>query len=103
MRSLRPFAAGAAVAAALLLGGGRAGAADVAATSCTICHSNADLFDEASIATVKGYTEDIHASVGLSCHDCHGGNPDPALAEDLDAAMSDTFAPNPCSRSISLA
>jgi len=33
--------------------------------------------------------------VGLSCQDCHGGNPDPTLADDGDAAMDPAFAPNP--------
>lgn len=45
-----------------------------AATSCTSCHKDVKL------------TGDVHAEVGLSCHDCHGGNPDPALAADI-AAM----------------
>ena len=70
-------------------------AADAAPTSCIACHSNADLFDTESVAMVAGYAQDVHASVGLSCHDCHGGNPDPALAEDLDAAMSADWAANP--------
>jgi hypothetical protein len=86
---------GAAALAALSTLVGAAEAAELPPTSCTLCHGNADLFDESSIAMVKGYGEDVHATVGLSCHDCHGGNPDPDLAEDLDAAMSDAFAPNP--------
>ena len=36
----------------------------------------------------------VHADVGLSCHDCHGGNPDPALAEDTDA-MDPAWPDNP--------
>ena len=72
-----------------------AGAVEIAPTSCTTCHGSADLFDESAIAMIAGYADDVHATVGLSCHDCHGGNPDPALAEDLDAAMSEEFAPNP--------
>ncbi len=47
---------------------------------------------------VSGVHAGIHAEVGLSCHDCHGGNPDPALADDMTAAMSETFASNPVSR-----
>ena len=39
--------------------------------------------------------EDVHAAVGISCHDCHGGNPDPELADDLDAAMDLQWLPNP--------
>ena len=71
------------------------GAADVAPTSCTLCHADPDLFVESDVAMVSGYAGDVHAEVGLSCHDCHGGNPDPALADDLDAAMSADWKPNP--------
>jgi hypothetical protein len=84
-----------ALASVMALSAAAAGAIDVPATSCTLCHGSADLFDESGVAMVKAYADDVHASVGLSCHDCHGGNPDPKLAEDLDAAMSDEFAPNP--------
>jgi hypothetical protein len=75
--------------------GAVAGAAEVAATSCTLCHASTDLFDESAAAMVAGFADDVHAAVGLSCHDCHGGNPDPALAEDIDGAMNEGFAPNP--------
>jgi len=85
----------AACAAACLTVGASVSAIEVTPTSCTLCHSNPDLFDESSVAMVKGYANDIHATVGLSCHDCHGGNPDPELAEDLDAAMSTDWKPNP--------
>ena len=37
----------------------------VVASSCTNCHKTPTLHN------------DVHAEVGLSCHDCHGGNPDP--------------------------
>lgn len=65
------------------------------ATSCVTCHSDADLFEEADRMPVIQHASSIHASVGLSCHDCHGGNPDPALADDLVAAMDEGFADNP--------
>ncbi|MDX1383458.1 MAG: cytochrome c3 family protein, partial [Thermoanaerobaculia bacterium] len=64
-------------------------------TSCVSCHVSEDFFDTEAVAMVTGFAEDVHASVGLSCHDCHGGNPDPALADDLDAAMNEDFAPHP--------
>jgi cytochrome b6 len=60
-------------------------AADAAETSCTICH--------AGKAEAKAFAGDVHASVGLSCHDCHGGNPDPALGGDLAAAMEGVTVP----------
>ncbi len=65
-------------------------------SACVTCHADADLFDAETIArTVQSYAEDVHATVGLSCHDCHGGNPDPALAEDMDASMSAEHGANP--------
>jgi hypothetical protein len=90
----------------LLLGGARSlrgqaaaakaapAAAGRAATSCETCHTNSDYFDDASIAAVRAMKKDVHGAAGLSCQDCHGGNPDPKLADDPDAAMS-TEAPNP--------
>ncbi len=54
-------------------------------TSCTSCHTDKSAFAAA----------DVHAQVGLSCHDCHGGNPDPALADDMAAAMDASFKANP--------
>jgi hypothetical protein len=50
-----------------------------AATSCTTCH------DEIA----KALHADVHQQVGLSCHDCHGGNPDPkaAVTEAKDATF----------------
>jgi len=69
--------------------------AAAAVTSCTICHGDADMFgDEVVARIVGGFADDVHGSVGLSCQDCHGGNPDPALADDPDA-MDPDFAANP--------
>ncbi|MEE8412575.1 MAG: cytochrome c3 family protein [Acidobacteriota bacterium] len=62
-------------------------------TSCTACHSDEDLF-ETEAALAKNFGTDVHAEAGLSCHDCHGGNPSPDLADDLDA-MDETFGPHP--------
>ena len=62
-------------------------------TSCVACHSS-DMFDEERRAIVTQVHDDIHAEQGLSCHDCHGGNPDPALADDP-GAMDPAFAKNP--------
>jgi hypothetical protein len=58
------------------------------------CHSNADLFDAKQRQIVESFRADVHAEVGLSCQDCHGGNPDPKLAEDP-GAMDPGFAKNP--------
>ncbi len=63
-------------------------------TSCTSCHASADFFDQEQTQVVEDFAGDVHAEVGLSCHDCHGGNPDPALAEDP-SAMDPDFAANP--------
>ena len=64
----------------------QAAATPIEETSCVTCHFDADLFEPEEIAAIEGFHDDIHAEVGLSCHDCHGGNPDPALAEDYSGA-----------------
>ena len=63
------------------------------ATSCTTCHSG-ELFDEEARKKVSLFASDVHAVVGLSCHDCHGGNPDPKLSEDT-GAMDPEWKANP--------
>jgi hypothetical protein len=68
--------------------------AAAAATSCVACHANPDLFDETARKIVSGFKDDVHAAAGLSCQDCHGGNPDPALSGDT-AAMDPHFTGNP--------
>jgi hypothetical protein len=65
-----------------------------APTSCVTCHANPALFAGEAARIVGHFRDDVHAKVGLSCQDCHGGNPDPALSDDL-AAMDEGFAPNP--------
>jgi hypothetical protein len=69
-------------------------AAAPARTSCTACHADAALFEGDAGLIVATFRDDVHAEVGLSCQDCHGGNPDPALAEDP-SAMDPDFAANP--------
>ncbi len=66
-----------------------------ATTSCLACHGDPEWFDEAALGILDRMAQDVHAEVGLSCHDCHGGDPDPALADDMDAAMDPAFAANP--------
>ena len=63
-------------------------------TSCTHCHGG-EMFDQAAQRKVKHFNIDVHSQVGLSCHDCHGGNPDPKLGDDIGAAMDPLFKPNP--------
>ncbi|PYQ61318.1 MAG: hypothetical protein DMF53_15295, partial [Acidobacteria bacterium] len=71
-----------AAALAALAPGAPALAAPPAASSCVTCHANPDLFDGARRKIVDSFRGDVHAAVGISCQDCHGGNPDPKLAED---------------------
>ncbi|MFQ5702133.1 MAG: hypothetical protein ACE5HU_09835 [Acidobacteriota bacterium] len=52
-------------------------------TSCVDCHSQLD--DEA-LEPVKRAANDIHFEKGLSCHDCHGGNPEAGFDGDVFAA-----------------
>ncbi len=63
-------------------------------SSCQICHTSADWFEESQIEFVQ-QAHGAHQDVGLSCHDCHGGNPDPSVADDMAAAMDTGFTPNP--------
>ncbi len=65
------------------------------ATSCVVCHSDADLFDEESLAIVEHVGGGVHVAAGLGCHDCHGGNPAPEAADDLFLAKDEDFAENP--------
>ncbi len=78
----------------LLAGAGRLIAAE--ATSCTRCHGDLEWVQKQDwVQMVQDFQEDVHHSIGLSCHDCHGGNPDPKLAEDPTGAMDPDFKPNP--------
>ena len=60
-------------------------------TSCIVCHGDTDLFDP---QLVRDFGADVHAQVGLSCQDCHGGNPAIELADDIEA-MDESFEPTP--------
>jgi hypothetical protein len=42
-------------------------------SSCIECHSQ---LDGEAAEPVKHAADDVHFQQGLSCHDCHGGNPD---------------------------
>jgi Cytochrome c7 and related cytochrome c len=89
-----------AAALTLLLLGANAGAqapaaAPAAKTSCIACHGNPDLFDAEARKVVETYAHGVHAAAGLSCQDCHGGNPDPALSDDPGKAMDEGYARNP--------
>jgi hypothetical protein len=83
-----------ALAAALLVLSARPGLA-AERSSCEHCHSDAERVGGDSVRLVEEHARSVHAEAGLSCHDCHGGNPDPALADDAQTAMDPSFAPRP--------
>jgi hypothetical protein len=60
-------------------------------TSCIVCHGDTDRFEP---QLVQNFGTDVHAQAGLSCHDCHGGNPAIELADDIEA-MDESFEPTP--------
>lgn len=75
---------------------GRLEAQSKPVSSCLGCHGSADWFDQETVERiVGGFHGGAHRAADLSCHDCHGGNPDPALAEDPEAAMDPGYEPNP--------
>jgi len=57
--------------------------------SCIECHSQLD--DELK-APAASFAADVHAEYGLSCKDCHGGNPD---KDDVDLAKDKSFKGSP--------
>lgn len=66
---------------ALCLGGLRLSTAE-AANSCVECHQQ---FESGASAPTQAMAHDVHLQRGLSCADCHGGDPassDPAVAMD---------------------
>jgi len=52
-------------------------------SSCVNCHSQ---LDGAALEPTRHIGDDIHFLKGLSCHDCHGGDPAAGLEGDPDAA-----------------
>ena len=53
--------------------------------SCVACHGR---LDAELKAPVDAFAQDVHGQFGLSCRDCHGGNP---AADDVDKAKDKTF------------
>ncbi len=53
--------------------------------ACVTCHMEVD--EDLDIPVMTNMVNDIHIQIGLSCADCHGG--DPAAFDDPDAAMWD--------------
>jgi hypothetical protein len=76
-------------------GGAQAASQQSIDTSCIQCHGDEDLFEPEQVQMIQEYRAGVHAEVGLSCHDCHGGNPDPSLSDDMDAAMNEGYRSNP--------
>jgi predicted CXXCH cytochrome family protein len=76
IRAIRLFAAAALFAPLLVFG---------QKNSCINCHGQ--LEDELK-APVAALAADVHAEYGLSCKDCHGGNPD---KDDADLAKDKSF------------
>jgi len=67
-----------------------------APSSCVACHGDAEMVgDPALVAPVEAFQRDVHREVGLGCEDCHGGDPDPALADDMFATMDPDSASHP--------
>jgi predicted CXXCH cytochrome family protein len=52
--------------------------------SCVSCHL--EIGDDLAIP-VEGMKEDVHTRQGLSCSDCHGGDPEAGLDGDIEASM----------------
>ena len=78
-----------------LVAGAAAAQTPLPATACTTCHGDSDLFDAEHLEILGDYRQDVHAQVGLSCHDCHGGNPAMSVADDMIASMDESFELNP--------
>ena len=57
--------------------------------SCVECHNQLDGKFKAPVAALAA---DVHAEYGLSCKDCHGGNPD---KDDVDLAKDKSFKGSP--------
>lgn len=68
---------------------------DESAGACILCHSSEDWFDEEGISIVSDHAGSVHAQLGISCADCHGGNDAVELLDDMEAAMDPQYGPNP--------
>jgi predicted CXXCH cytochrome family protein len=58
---------------------------ETSASACIVCH--AELDDEMT-APVEQWERDVHATIGLGCVDCHGGDASEAFADDVEGSMS---------------
>lgn len=56
-------------------------------TSCVSCHKE---LDGTALEPVRRAAEDVHFQKGLSCHDCHGGNPAAGFEGDIERAHDET-------------
>lgn len=59
-------------------------------SACVTCHSQQE--DESLSAPPKAFLGDVHEGRGISCHDCHGGNPGAAVDDEDAAHDEDDFA-----------
>ncbi len=66
-------------------------AAHADTSSCITCHRDQD--ESHLRRPVTLWAKDVHASVGLGCHDCHGGNPTTMNIEDEDEAADAAMDP----------
>jgi hypothetical protein len=57
-------------------------AAEEERSSCVLCHGQ---LEDEMLAPVAAWSDDVHAAAGLGCVGCHGGDPSPALADDVEA------------------
>jgi len=61
-------------------------------TSCVTCHAELDDSEQSPAALAK---QDVHFAAGLSCNDCHGGNPRAGFDGDPEAAHDASFRGKP--------
>jgi hypothetical protein len=79
----------------LLLAALGAAAPVMGATSCTTCHADPAKVGADKASIVKKFEADVHAAVGLSCDDCHGGNAAPEVSGDARAAKDVNWRERP--------
>jgi predicted CXXCH cytochrome family protein len=60
--------------------------------SCVTCHA---AFEGALAVPVTGMQHDVHAAAGLSCSDCHGGDPADVTMDAMDKARGFRGTPSP--------